>query len=163
MVFGTGSYFRVTDSGNNQVQSLYGIFDDGSASNVGRGDLLEQEITTQTQTNYQVDRDGVVSTESVDVRVLSGNTPGVSDEGWYLDLDTSSGERVVSRASFPSGFPVKRVRFSTLIPDNNDCGGGRDGYLMDIDLATGGKLITLYLILIGTANLAPQTLMGQRS
>lgn len=139
VVFGTGSYFRVTDSGNNQVQSLYGIFDDGSASNVGRGDLLEQEITTQTQTNYQVDRDGVVSTESVDVRVLSGNTPGVSDEGWYLDLDTSSGERVVSRASFPSGFPVKRVRFSTLIPDNNDCGGGRDGYLMDIDLATGGQ------------------------
>ncbi|MEP1213605.1 MAG: PilC/PilY family type IV pilus protein [Marinobacter sp.] len=139
VVFGTGSYFRVTDSGDNQVQSLYGIFDDGSASNVGRDDLLEQEITTQTQTNYQVDRDGVVSTESVDVRVISDNTLGATDEGWYVDLDTSSGERVISRASFPSGFPVKRVRFSTLIPDNNDCGGGRDGYLMDIDLSTGGQ------------------------
>lgn len=139
VVIGTGSYFRVTDSGDNQIQSLYGILDDGSASNVGRGDLLEQEITTQTQTDYQVDRDGSISTESVDVRVVSDNTLGASDDGWHLDLDTSSGERVVSRASFPSGFPVKRVRFSTLIPDNNDCGGGRDGYLMDVDLATGGK------------------------
>tara|TARA_Y100001001_G_C8015367_1_gene311394 strand:- start:1963 stop:5583 length:3621 start_codon:yes stop_codon:yes gene_type:complete len=139
VVFGTGSYFRVTDSGDNQVQSLYGVFDGGSASNLDRGDLVEQSITAQTQTDYQVDRDGTLSTETVDVRVISDNALGVGDDGWFIDLDQSSGERVVSRPSFPSGFPVKRVRFSTLIPDNNDCGGGREGYLMDIDLVNGGQ------------------------
>ena len=139
VVFGTGSYFRVTDSGDNQVQSLYGVFDNGSTRNVERRDLLEQEITTQTQTDYQVERGQTVTTESVDVRVVSANELGSNDQGWYLDLDQSTGERVISRPSFPSGFPVKRARFSTLIPDNNDCGGGREGYLMDLDLATGGQ------------------------
>jgi len=139
VVFGTGSYFRVTDSGDNQVQSLYGVFDGGSASNLDRGDLVEQTITAQTQTDYQVDRDGTLSAETVDVRVISDNALGTGDDGWFIDLDQSSGERVISRPSFPSGFPVKRVRFSTLIPDNNDCGGGREGYLMDIDLVNGGQ------------------------
>lgn len=139
VVFGTGSYFRVTDSGDNQAQSLYGIFDGGSASSVVRSQLLQQTITEQTSTDFAVDKDGTATTEAVDVRVLSSNALGATDKGWYLDLGTSTGERVISRPSFPSGYPVKRVRFSTLIPDNNDCGGGRDGYLMDVDLLTGGQ------------------------
>lgn len=139
VVFGTGSYFRVTDSGDNQTQSLYGIFDGGSASSVVRSHLLQQTITEQTSTNYAVDKDGTATSEAVDIRTLSGNPLGTTDKGWYVDLDTSTGERVISRPSFPSGYPVKRVRFSTLIPDNNDCGGGREGYLMDIDLLTGGQ------------------------
>lgn len=139
VVFGTGSYFRVTDSGDNQAQSLYGIFDGGLVSGVTRSQLLQQTITEQTSTDYAVDKDGTATTEAVDVRVLSSNAMGATDKGWYVDLGTSTGERVISRPSFPSGYPVKRVRFSTLIPDNNDCGGGRDGYLMDIDLLTGGQ------------------------
>jgi type IV pilus assembly protein PilY1 len=139
VVFGTGSYFRITDSGDNQTQSLYGIFDGGSATGITRSDLLKQTINSQKSTDYQVDRNGTVTTEAVDVRVISSNKLGAGDDGWYLDLSKSAGERVISRPSFPSGFPVKRVRFSTLIPDNNDCGGGRDGYLMDMNLVTGGQ------------------------
>ncbi|OEY66660.1 hypothetical protein BG841_09480 [Marinobacter sp. X15-166B] len=139
VVVGTGSYFRVTDSGDNQTQSLYGIFDNGAANNLTRGQLLKQTITDQAATDYKVDRNGVMTTETVDVRVVSANSLKTGDRGWYLDLGKIAGERVVSRPSFPSGYPVKRVRFSTLIPDNNDCGGGRDGYLMDIDLLTGGQ------------------------
>lgn len=139
VAFGTGSYFRVTDSGDNQVQSLYGIFDNGSNSDIERNLLLEQTITQQKSTNYTISKGGSTSSEAVDIRVMSKNTLGSLDKGWFIDLKTTSGERVISRASFPSGYPVKRVRFSTLIPDNNDCGGGRDGYLMDVDLLTGGK------------------------
>lgn len=139
VAFGTGSYFRVTDSGDNQTQSLYGIFDDGSSSGIGRDSLLEQTISQQKSSNYTIGKGTNSTTEAVDIRVLSNNTLGGLDKGWYIDLNKVSGERVISRASFPSGYPVKRVRFSTLIPDNNDCGGGRDGYLMDIDLLTGGK------------------------
>ncbi len=139
VVFGTGSYFRVPDSIDNQVQSLYGIYDDGSNANLARRDLLEQEITSQRSSNFDVESEGVTTTEALDIRVVSDNVPGAGDDGWLLDLDTSGGERVISRAAFPSGFPVKRVRFSTLIPDNNVCGGGREGYLMDIDLLSGGQ------------------------
>jgi len=139
VVFGTGSYFRVLDSEDTQIQSLYGIYDDGSNANLARRDLLEQEITSQRSSNFDVESEGVTTTEALDIRVVSDKAPGTGDDGWLLDLDTSGGERVISRAAFPSGFPVKRVRFSTLIPDNNVCGGGREGYLMDIDLLSGGQ------------------------
>lgn len=139
VVFGTGSYFRVGDSSATQVQSLYGIFDDGSASRVTRKNLLEQDIAIQKTVNYNVTVDGVTTSVPADIRVLTNNALGTNDEGWLVDLDRDIGERVVSKPSFPSGFPVKRVRFSTLIPDPNACSGGRDGYLMDIDLTTGGK------------------------
>src|SRR5690554_830749 len=139
VVFGTGSYFRVPDAIDNQVQSLYGIYDDGSSTNLARRNLLEQEITSQRSSDFNVRTDVGTKTETLDIRVVSGNSPAVGDNGWLLDLDTSGGERVISGAAFPSGYPVKRVRFSTMIPDNNVCGGGREGYLMDIDLLSGGQ------------------------
>nr|WP_281494925.1 PilC/PilY family type IV pilus protein [Marinobacter sp. S6332] len=139
IVFGTGSYFRVTDSGDNQTQSLYGIFDNGSVSGIDRGDLLKQTITDETSTTYKVDKDGTLVPVEIDVRVVSAKEFVGTEDGWFMDLDKIAGERIVSSPSFPSGYPVERVRFSTLIPDNNDCGGGVDGYLMDMDLATGGQ------------------------
>lgn len=139
VVFGTGSFFQANDGLDNQVQSLYGIYDGGNASRVDRGDLLSQEITVQNTTAFNVNVDGSVETQSLDIRSVSDNQLGNRDAGWVLDLDTSGGERVISPAAFPSGFPVTRVRFSTLIPDTNACGGGQDGYIMDIDLRTGGQ------------------------
>lgn len=138
VVFGTGSYFRVSDSGDNQYQSLYGIADDGTKSNLDRDNLQGQTITESTK-SYIVQADGSTETQTMDVRTLSDNPLGNTDDGWVVDLDTVSGERVVSPAAFPSGYPVTRVRFSTLIPENNGCSSGMDGYLMDIDLVTGGK------------------------
>jgi type IV pilus assembly protein PilY1 len=58
--------------------------------------------------------------------------------GWYLDLPVD-GERVITEATFPSGPMQRRVRFSTLIPDDDPCGTGRRGFLMDVDLAGGGR------------------------
>lgn len=138
VVFGTGSFFRVSDSGDNQEQSLYGIADDGSKSGLDRADLQDQSITEGTQ-SYTVEADGSTETKTMDVRTLSDNALGNTDDGWVVDLDTVSGERVVSPAGFPSGYPVTRVRFSTLIPETNVCSAGQEGYLMDIDLATGGQ------------------------
>ncbi|MFC4260130.1 pilus assembly protein [Marinobacter lacisalsi] len=139
VVFGTGSFFRTTDIDDSQYQSLYGVYDDGKASGLDRGDLLTQTIETQSTANYMVQNGATTETQSLDIRIISDNAMGATDKGWHMDLDTSSGERVVSPAGFPSGYPVTRVRFSTLIPETNVCSTGQEGYIMDLDLLTGGQ------------------------
>jgi type IV pilus assembly protein PilY1 len=134
IAFGTGSYFRTQDQDmpGAPTQSLYGIFDTISGvSSTDRASLLEQTITDL----------GVVTfgTETATVRRVSDNLldPAMHG-GWYLDLPVD-GERVITEATFPSGPMQRRVRFSTLIPDDDPCGTGRRGFLMDVDLAGGGR------------------------
>lgn len=131
--FGTGSYFRETDQGLTQVQSLYGILDTVvGVSGITRGQLLEQTIDSQSVETF--------GGEVVNVRVVSDNPiDPLVHRGWRLDLDEETGERVIADATFPTGPLQRRVRFSTLIPDANPCGSGRRGFLIDIDLISGGR------------------------
>ncbi|NGX16675.1 PilC/PilY family type IV pilus protein [Wenzhouxiangella sp. XN24] len=131
--FGTGSYFRTTDQGMTQVQSLYGVLDTVSGvSGVTRTQLLEQTIDSQSVETF--------GGEVVNVRVVSENPiDPLVHKGWRLDLDQEAGERVITDATFPTGPLQRRVRFSTLIPDENPCGSGRRGFLIDVDLITGGR------------------------
>lgn len=134
VAFGTGSYFRTQDQDmpGAPTQSLYGIFDTISGvSSTDRASLREQTIT---------DLGAVVfGTETATVRQVSDNLlDPATHGGWYLDLPVD-GERVIIEATFPSGPMQRRVRFSTLIPDDDPCGTGRRGFLMDIDLAGGGR------------------------
>jgi type IV pilus assembly protein PilY1 len=135
VAFGTGSYFRTDDQDmpGAPVQSLYGILDDASGvAGVVRGDLLQQEITSQSTETF--------GAESVVVRVVSDNVfDAAVHQGWYLDLTFEDGERVISEATFPTGPFQRRVRFSTLIPDNNPCGTGRRGFIMDLDIVAGSR------------------------
>jgi type IV pilus assembly protein PilY1 len=132
IVFGTGSYFRTQDGNDTQVQSLYGIIDHPTPANdpvVRPNDLLQQEIVAQTTFQDQT------------VRVLSDYTVNDDPEktgGWFIDLKTETGERVISGPR-TLGYAEQRVRFTTLIPDEDPCGVGRGGFLMDIDLLTGGR------------------------
>jgi len=135
VAFGTGSYFRLDDQDmpGAPVQSLYGILDTtAGVSAVTRGNLLQQEITSQTLETF--------GAESVVVRVVSDNVFNpVVHQGWYLDLTVEDGERVISEATFPTGPLQRRVRFSTLIPDENPCGTGRRGFIMDLDIVAGSR------------------------
>jgi type IV pilus assembly protein PilY1 len=135
VAFGTGSYFRTDDQDmpGAPVQSLYGILDDASGvAGVVRGDLLQQQITSQSTETF--------GAESVVVRVVSDNVfDAAVHQGWYLDLSFEDGERVISEATFPTGPFQRRVRFSTLIPDNNPCGTGRRGFIMDLDIVAGSR------------------------
>ncbi len=140
VAFGTGSYFQDEDAlvVGAPTQSLYGIFDDNTI--VGdRDDLLEQEIEEQVTETF-ITPDGP---RDFDLRILSNDTIDLVDHrGWYIDLTyggDNQAERVISAATFPSGRTAERIRFTTLIPDNDPCGTGRRGYLMDIDLFTGGR------------------------
>lgn len=137
IAFGTGSFIRNGDESNYNVQSLYAIKDDLSKSNLVRSDLLEQTITTQEQVT--VNRASGNGANTFTVRETSDNEL-TTEDGWYLDLiygSSQTGERVISRATFPFGVNPDRVRFTTVIPDDDPCSSGRTGFIMDLKLASG--------------------------
>lgn len=143
VLFGTGSFFRLEDkdAANPQVQTLYGIRDAGASVTASLGDrsnLLQQEILFE---------DTVLALGSPRiVRQTSDNTYASNAEnGWYLDLvspgGAAQGERVISRATFPSSSRRERVRFTTLQFDADPCSAGRQGFIFDLDLTDGGEFI----------------------
>jgi type IV pilus assembly protein PilY1 len=130
VLFGTGSYFRNSDLGATPTQWLMGLQDrPDDASPISFNHLLEQDI---------VAAEGVLSEFSgLHLRSSTNKYLGNDQRGWYMAL--KSGERVVSSpvAALGGG---SRVRFSTLIPDESDpCGGGREGFVMNLVANTGGS------------------------
>lgn len=143
ILVGTGSYFRVLDGGNMQVQSLYGLIDDRFSvpgySIAGRNELLQQTIVEE---GFQTFENADGGSETHLVRVVSDNDLENTHKGWYLDLvyaGNTTGERVISSPTFPSGQTQERIRFTTLIPDEDACGPNRTGFIMDIQIASGGR------------------------
>ncbi|MAM86104.1 pilus assembly protein [Marinobacter sp. UBA2678] len=135
--FGTGSFLRNGDESNYNVQSLYAIQDNLSESNLTRSNLLEQTITTQE--TVTVDRESGNGTNTFTVRETSENEL-TTEKGWYLDLvydSNETGERVISRATFPFGVNPDRIRFTTVVPDDDPCSSGRTGFIMDLRLTSG--------------------------
>ncbi|TCO76305.1 pilus assembly protein [Chromatocurvus halotolerans] len=137
--FGTGSFFRNQDNTltDPQVQTLYGVRDDGGNKSLGTRDkMLEQTIESQ-QTALALGEVRIVREIS---RNLYSET-GQAQVGWFLDLEyagNNEGERVISRVTFPSGSPRERVRFTSMTPSNDPCSAGRVGFIFDLDIATGG-------------------------
>ncbi|SNB57583.1 type IV pilus assembly protein PilY1 [Marinobacter sp. es.042] len=137
IAFGTGSFLRNGDESNFSVQSLYGIKDDLSQINLTRSNLLEQTITTQE--TVTITKESGVGTNTFTVRETSENQL-TTENGWYMDLSygsTLTGERVISRATFPFGVNPDRVRFTTVVPDDDPCSSGRTGFIMDLKLTSG--------------------------
>ncbi len=143
VLFGTGSYFRTGDASlaNPQVQTIYGIFDTSSTTGTVRSDLLQQTITWQQSLTFNDgDEEFTVLGRKVSQNALTNN-----HKGWYLDLifnGIAEGERVISPPTFPSGIDQRRVRFTTLIPDNDPCGYGRRGFVFDLNLVSGARTTT---------------------
>lgn len=135
--FGTGSYFRFSDANDNQVQTLYGIYDTGTEA-IDPNNLAEQSIIFQ-QAVTVTDGDGV-DIDYGSLRATTNEPQG--PQGWRLDLkfdETNEGERVVSRPSIITSPGRYGVRFTTLIPDIDPCGTGRYGYVMELDIRSGAR------------------------
>jgi type IV pilus assembly protein PilY1 len=130
VLFGTGAFFRTQDGNSTQIQTLYGIFDDGSGAEV-TGSLTQQEITGQSSQD--------IGASTYTVREISSYAADPGDRGWYLNLNVEAGERVISGPNFPAGISQERVRFSTLVPDDDPCSNGRRGFIMDVSVASGGS------------------------
>ncbi|WP_232222342.1 pilus assembly protein [Halomonas alkaliantarctica] len=126
VLFGTGSYFRSSDIGDSSKQQLIGLEDRVDRSLPFTSSSLALQRITGNAT-----RDGF------NLRASSNEAPTSSQRGWRLELPP--GERVIARPSISSSLP-RRVRFSTLLPDESDpCGGGRSGFFMSLLADTGGS------------------------
>ncbi len=118
--FGTGQYLVDTDKTSTDSQSFYGVWDSG-AKQLARTDLIAQTFETGFASN---------------VRVLTNNTVNYADgdDGWYIDLPTTT-ERIVVN-------PILRgetLYFNTLISSTDPCTYGGSGWLMGVDMMTGGR------------------------
>ena len=130
LYFGTGRYLTSTDPNNTDVQSFYGVWDNG-AGIVSRNQLQMQSIVDET------------NEFGFDIRETSSNTVDwTSQRGWYMDLVVPSvtasgpgGERVISRPLVR----YDRVIFVTIIPTTDPCIPGGFSWIMELDLLTGGR------------------------
>ncbi len=134
--FGTGKYIETSDNSTTGQtdQTFYAIWDENlsTLSSFGRSSLLEQKITHE------------VSQFGFDLRATSENVVSWSThKGWYIDLynqeggaSNNYGERQVSNSVLRND----RIIFTTLIPDDDPCGFGGTGWLMELDAYSGAQL-----------------------
>jgi type IV pilus assembly protein PilY1 len=127
--FGTGRYLGQTDITDTSTQSFYGIWDNGTNTNLNRDHLLEQKILAVNTSQFA----------NSDARVSSSHTIQWNDgtRGWYMDLP-ESGERVHQEPLLRSG----RIIFVTVTPSNNPCLSGGTSWLMELNASNGSRLDT---------------------
>ncbi|MCO4758475.1 MAG: hypothetical protein KC477_10645, partial [Oceanospirillaceae bacterium] len=128
VLFGTGRYISTSDPSTTQMQTFYGIRDNGSAV-TNRSALQTQDILTEFY----------VAASDTDYRVSSNTQVDyTANDGWYLDMDSSNyvGERVVANPIVRGG----RIIFTTLSPDTEPCEFGGSSWLMELDYENGSRL-----------------------
>jgi type IV pilus assembly protein PilY1 len=126
VIFGTGRYLSTADTSDTTTQAFYGLRDPGTAVGspitVAAGNLVKQTMTVDTAS-------GAIG--------VTSNTLAASNSGWYLLLNSPSGERVVVTPALDS--TNNTVTFSTLIPTANDpCTTSSSGSVIALDGPTGG-------------------------
>ena len=128
--FGSGKYFAVGDNNadpGQQVQSLYGIFDNGTPLTGDRDSVLvEQEVVTMGTSA------GDITRNSVDY---------LTHRGWFIDLifgTADTGQRFVGQPRIQSG----RILFDAYQPGlGSDCEPGGQNLRYGLNLMTGGAAL----------------------
>ncbi len=126
--FGTGRFLSTGDPASRQVQTWYGLIDDGPEIS-GRGNLVQRSILAE----------GAVGTAKARTISAGEATDLVNQRGWYLDLivgGAAQGERMV----LPNQIYANILIGLTLIPVGDICNPEGDGFIMAIDPFTGARL-----------------------
>ncbi|WP_341645050.1 pilus assembly protein [Thauera sp. SDU_THAU2] len=150
--FGTGKLMLVGDQGDLSEQALYGIFDlcgsivsddckttgtnedaTAKAQRVLKTELLEQDIYEEDKAEF-----GDVTW---DYRLITQNAlDPTKHRGFFITLlppsDVAKGERVTGPASVAFS---DRVIFTTILPNDDPCEQGADGWIIEIDPFSGGR------------------------
>lgn len=147
VVFGTGSWMTNTDQSSNDIQSIYGIWDDlstlpnnGSAS-IAANTLIQQVFKNESST-----------INNFSVRTLSNNPVQWKNNGsnqvrgWRIDLDVPPAN-ASSGVEFPGERAVRNLQLrggllfvNTVIPKPiNQCSAGVGGFELGFNPITGGS------------------------
>ena len=132
VMFATGQFLGVPDLTNQNVQSIYGVYDPpaGYTTPLARANLLQQTLATAT-------------VGTVQVRTVSGTHAVVpANKGWYMDLSLLAGERVINDPRLASGGELVLTTYQPIPPAAGSCGASGTSYLMVINYATGGNFTT---------------------
>jgi len=141
VIVGTGSYFTVEDSTSNDIQSIYGLWDDfvDTSDNivpVNYSKLQEQMFMNAANVN------GLTVRTLTDIAFDFGTSSG-KKQGWVIDLDVTSGGSV----EFPGERAVRNfllrgsfVFVNTVIPKSNTaCTTGPGSFTLGFNPVTGGS------------------------
>lgn len=150
--FGTGKLMLVGDQGDLSEQALYGVFDlcgnivsddckttgtnedtTAKAQRVLKTELLEQDIYEESEAKFDK--------TNQDYRLITQNTlDPTKHRGFFITLlpptNIKEGERVVVPASIEFS---DRVIFNTVLPNDDQCEQGADGWIIEIDPFSGGR------------------------
>lgn len=131
LYFGTGKYFEKADANftvasSPQIDSFYGVFDDGFRGDLSRSDLVLQAFSALLGGDFR-------SASSYTVNYFSSNY------GWYIDLlnnGIKEGERVFTSPVLHGG----HVFFSSMILNTGDkCVASGSGFLNVLDAMNGSQ------------------------
>ncbi|TNV98099.1 hypothetical protein C5H21_10225 [Xylella fastidiosa] len=125
--FGTGRVLSSHDMDNKEVQSWYGLIDQGTTIS-GRTGLSQVQIVDE----------GVVNGYAV--RTVS-DPKNIGTDGWYMDLISPKSGKQGERMIVSNMFRGAALIGTTRIPDNSDiCKLSGSGFVMAINPFTGGRL-----------------------
>jgi type IV pilus assembly protein PilY1 len=130
---GTGRYITTTDVTNTATQSWYGLIDDDTTT-MARSDLKLRTIEYET------------TTAASSVRAFSAAVAGdmAAKRGWVVDmvspLSGAAGERFLGEHKFFGTV----LTASSMIPRDDTCKPGGDGYINAIDPFTGASVTNLF-------------------
>ncbi len=153
VLFGTGKYIEVGDNSptGQTTQTFYGVWDrpnypvSSAANRFTRNHLVQQQVLKEVDEGEFSYR---ITTQNFLTWHLTSGTPATSGSnrqylGWYMDLlntqggsTNNYGERAVSDPLVRGG----KIIFTTLLPTDDPCDFGGEGWLMEIDSATGARL-----------------------
>ena len=130
--FGTGQYLVTGDVTDKSVQTWYGLADNGTQI-ADRTALKQRTITAESTISGNA------------VRTFSLATAGdmAGKRGWYIDLvppSGANGERVTTDPRFLGSVLVT----TSIVPTNDICVPGGDGFLNAIDPFSGGSTSSVF-------------------
>lgn len=140
--FGTGKYFEKNDNTTTSLQTIYGIWDKAgsndeiSAASVDtdaeKANVLKKHSILFQMANPLAAGGNIRITDDTGVIVWDGTG---AKRGWYINLASTSGERVVTQPILRN----KRVIFTTMIPSDSPCDFGGTSWIMEFDPESGNR------------------------
>lgn len=127
--FGTGKYLSTADLNDDQVQTWYGIIDQGA------------EVTKATLVQRSITDEGVIN--GFGARVIGGGGPEdlVGQNGWFMNLVSPANGAEGERMVVPNQLLGQVLVGTSRIPDAADpCNPSGRGFVMAVDPFTGARL-----------------------
>ncbi|WP_419421280.1 pilus assembly protein (plasmid) [Legionella sp. D16C41] len=135
IMFGTGALLTSADLTNQQVQTIYGIWDNPTTNNTN---LNRANLTAQTLNIVSAATSGL----SQDILTATSNTVnfGGTNVGWYVDLPIA-GQRLIYNPQLLNGALIMTL----LTPPASTCSNTFTSTLLELKYSTGGAFSSAQL------------------